>query len=74
MYTGDLTVRQARLIIRAHESFGIGVVFMPSRIRSTIAECRVLVELGYMTKTSTGFSGNCFRLTDKAQPIIDANN
>jgi len=75
MYIPDgMTKRQVKVIIQASERFGVGALFMPSQIRSTIAECAELERQGYMRKTSTAFSFNCFALVDKAQPIIDANN
>jgi hypothetical protein len=70
----DLTEKQTRLILRLSGRYSIGVAFSCSPARTTINECSQLAKLGYMQKCSTGWSCNAFYLTEKCQPVIDANN
>lgn len=74
LYTpAELTKKQTRLIIRLHERYGIGTCFMASRANTTMSEMMNLCRAGYadeVTSTNTWL----YRLTEKCQTVIDANN
>ena len=69
----DLTRKQARLIIRLNEPYGIGCSFAAARANTTHTECAALVKLGYMDRSS-GVNCYYYRLTEKCQPFLTANN
>jgi hypothetical protein len=69
----DLTEKQTRLILSFAEKYGVGVAFRPEKLPSfTMFK---LVDLGYLAKVRGATrAGYDFILTEKCQPVIDANN
>jgi DNA repair photolyase len=71
---GNLTRRQTHQIIRIAERKGVGVQFLPKLVNMTNDDAEALVKLGYVERASVTFTGTTYRLTEQAQPVIDANN
>ena len=69
-----LTKAQVKAIIKAHENYGIGVAFQPSKIRQTIADFARITDAGYARHCSTWASCNAFFLTEKALEVVNANS
>ena len=69
----DLTAKQTRLIIRLSERYGVGSCFMPSRARATVTDLETLKRAGYVERLG-GVQTYYYRLTEKCESLINANN